>query len=84
MALSIKNAETERLAREVAQQTGESITSAIHSALRERLQQLRRKRTSHANEERIKETLCRLDRMSRRNNKSADEILGYDESGLPH
>lgn len=84
MALSIKNTETERLAREVAEETGESITSAIDSALRERLQQLRRKRTSRANEERIKETLHRLDRMPRRNNKSADEILGYDESGLPH
>lgn len=84
MALSIKNSEAERLAREVAKETGESITSAIESALRERLRQLRQKRNLDAREERIRETLSRLDRMRRRNNKPPDEILGYDESGLPH
>ena len=36
MALNIKDAETERLAREVADMTGESKTGAIRTALRER------------------------------------------------
>jgi antitoxin VapB len=37
MALSIKNPETERLARQLATVTGESLTDAITVALRERL-----------------------------------------------
>ena len=43
MALSIKNLEAERLARLVAEQTGESLTSAIEQALRERWERLQRK-----------------------------------------
>ena len=38
MALSIKDPETDRLARELAKTTGESITEAIRAALRERLE----------------------------------------------
>lgn len=42
MALNIKDAETERLAAEVARLTGESKTGAIRTALRERRERLRR------------------------------------------
>jgi len=41
MALTIKNEETERLARELAKLTGETLTAAITVALRERLDRLR-------------------------------------------
>ncbi len=41
MALSIKNEETERLARQVARETGESLTEAIQKALQERWERLR-------------------------------------------
>jgi len=41
MTLSIKNAEAERLARELASETGESVTGAVAIALRERLSRLR-------------------------------------------
>lgn len=40
MALSIKNRETERLARELAALTGGSVTEAVTTALRERLRQV--------------------------------------------
>lgn len=40
MALNIKNAETERLAAEVAALTGESKTQAVTTALRERRDRL--------------------------------------------
>jgi antitoxin VapB len=43
MALSIKNPETERAARELAQLTGESITVAITLALNERLERNRQR-----------------------------------------
>ena len=38
MALSLKNDETERLARELARQTGESLTLAVTVAIKERLE----------------------------------------------
>jgi len=38
MPLSIKNPETEQLAREISKETGESLTDAITIALRDRLQ----------------------------------------------
>lgn len=37
MAINIKSADAERLVRELADLTGESITDAIHHAVRERL-----------------------------------------------
>jgi antitoxin VapB len=43
MAMNIKNAETERLAKELAELTGESLTAAITESLRQRLDQVRRK-----------------------------------------
>jgi antitoxin VapB len=44
MALSIKSAEADRLAREVASLTGESLTQVITTALKERLERERRRR----------------------------------------
>ena len=41
MALSIKNGETERAIRELADLTGESMTGAVTQAVRERLDRLR-------------------------------------------
>ena len=44
MSLNIKNDETCRLARDLAQMTGETMTGAITVALRERLERERRRR----------------------------------------
>ena len=41
MAINIKNHETQKLAKELAELTGESMTAAITNALRERLARLR-------------------------------------------
>jgi antitoxin VapB len=41
MALSIKTEEADRLARELARLTGETLTEAITAAMRERLDRLR-------------------------------------------
>jgi antitoxin VapB len=43
MALNIKNDETQRLARELARLTGETMTAAITQAVRERLDRVRSK-----------------------------------------
>jgi antitoxin VapB len=75
MALSIKSIETEDLARKVAAQTGESLTGAIQKSLEERLERLNTNRRSHI--------LERVDARPDLDARTPDEILGYDEDGLP-
>lgn len=79
MVLSIKSAQADQLARELAELTGESITEAIVSSLEARLalERLRqRERSLHDIVERFRQ-LPVLDE------RSSDDILGYDEHGLP-
>lgn len=82
MAISIKDAETDRLARALAAATGESLTDVIREALRDRLErESRRARRGVAAEiRRIQERVARLPVLDKR---SPDEIIGYDEHGVP-
>jgi antitoxin VapB len=84
MAISIKSMETERLAREIAAKTGESLTTAIQKALAERLDRLNNHRRKQALTAQIDDILRRVDEMPTVDSRSEDEILGYDEHGLPH
>jgi antitoxin VapB len=54
MALNIKSAETERLAREVAALTGDTITEAVRKALALRLEQARAEREAEIERKRAK------------------------------
>ena len=85
MALSIRDPETDRLARELAALTGESMTEAIRKALAERLARTRRGREDElgrliASVRAIQERVARLPVLD---DRPADEILGYDADGLP-
>ena len=82
MALSIKDPETDRLARELAAITGESLTDAIRQALRDRLARTARRpqRGIRAEVRRIQERVARLPVLD---NRTPDEIVGYDEHGVP-
>lgn len=82
MALSIKNDEADRLARQLAAQTGESLTDAVVVALRERLERERNRRQPGARVriERLADELAELPTIDGR---SAEAIVGYDEHGLP-
>lgn len=85
MALSIRDPETDRLARELAALKGETMTEAIRTALRERLERERR-RDERARAERHARIMKILERMWSRpvlDTRSEDEILGYDERGIP-
>ena len=83
MALSIKSVETEQLAREVAAKTGESLTGAIQKALEERLKRIQRNQQSRALGLQLDAILRRVDEMPDLDSRTADEIIGYDENGLP-
>jgi antitoxin VapB len=75
--------ETERLAREVAAKTGDSLTGAIQKSLEERLERLKRQRRNQALASQLDDILRRVDELPDLNSRSADEIVGYDENGLP-
>jgi len=84
MAINIKDSETDSLAREVAKRTGETITDAIRTSLQERLQRLACRYTAPTKRDKLYEILNRVDALPRLDSRTEDEILGYDESGIPH
>lgn len=83
MALSLKDQETDRLARQLATLTGESITQAVRTALAERLE---RERLRRGHSVRLAEKLMDLGRhcasLPDYDTRSPDEIIGYDENGM--
>lgn len=83
MALNIKDPETDRLARELAAATGESITVAARRALEERLVRVRARAARGPAEDLLRQLVRRGRDRSMHDNRTADEIVGYDEDGLP-
>jgi antitoxin VapB len=83
MALSIKDPATERLARELAQKTGENITTATRRALEERLRKVSNRPRQMLMLDNLAEIRRRWSAMQQIDRRSADEILDYDENGLP-
>ena len=83
MALNIRNAETEKLAEEVARLTGETKTEAVRRALLDRLTRLRRERGKRRLVDELDQIAGRCARLPVLDRRSPDEILGYDEEGLP-
>jgi antitoxin VapB len=84
MPLSIKDPEADQLARKLAQRTGETITQAVITALRERL--AREQQNERAIEDLVEDAMdigrhCAA--LPLLDERSPDEILGYDEHGLP-
>jgi antitoxin VapB len=82
MALSIKNDEADRLARALAAETGESLTDAVLAALRERLERERHRRGPDlvTRVGRLADELAQLPTLD---DRTAEEIVGFDERGLP-
>jgi antitoxin VapB len=83
MAINIKSIETERLARQVAEKTGDSLTGAIQTALEEKLDRLKNRRRSEIVLDQLHDILRRVDQLPVLDSRSPDEIVGYDEHGLP-
>jgi antitoxin VapB len=83
MALSIKHPEADRLAREIAARTGESLTDAVVNSLRERLQRERRKRRKGRLADELKRIGERCAALPVLDDRNPDEILAYDDQGLP-
>jgi antitoxin VapB len=82
MALNIKNEETQRLSRELAALTGESVTTAVTVAVRERLDRVRAARVSERDRAaRILELGRQIAAALAGSAMSVDDL--YDDRGLP-
>jgi antitoxin VapB len=83
MGVTIKNEETRRLVRELAERTGETMTAAVTTAVRERLERVRREQGESLADQLLaigRDCAARLKEPLR----SADHgDLLYDERGLP-
>jgi antitoxin VapB len=81
MALNIKDPETDRLARELAELSGLPITTVVREALEERLEVVRAR--SRAAIPGLESIISRARVRATLDARSDEEILGYDVSGLP-
>ena len=85
MALNIKNEETEKLARELARRRGQGITEVLTDVLRREVERERRKLRPGEIEARLRRVdaiVEELNRLPVLDDRSADEIIGYNEQGL--
>jgi antitoxin VapB len=83
MALNIKDPTADRLVRELASATGESITTAVTISVRERLERLRGAAPADLREEDLTRIAIQAAARKERDRRSPDEILGYGTDGLP-
>lgn len=85
VSLNIKNPATVALADELARRQGISKTAAIHQALRERLHRMGHGEVSQdrllGELRAIRQRIARLPELDSR---SDEEIIGYDEHGIPN
>lgn len=84
MALNIKDPATEKLVRELAAATGDSITVAVRKAAAEKLRRVARDRGGRNLAAELLEIGARCAALPDLDSRSPEEILGYDEHGLPH
>jgi antitoxin VapB len=83
MSLNIKDPEADTLVRKLAQATGETITEAVTIAVRERLARLQAGHRPRRLADELDEIGLRCTSLPVLDERSEDEILGYDTSGLP-
>lgn len=82
MAINIKDAETDRLARELAELTGQPITVAVRTAIEERLSLLRRRAAAPAAPD-LAAIIARGRQRPLLEGRAETDILGYGDDGLP-
>lgn len=85
LSLNLKNEETERLARELARRTGESLTLAVTNAIKNRLEELEKEKKREGRMEWLRKLTERTAPLLR-DLPPSDKIgdLLYDkETGLP-
>jgi antitoxin VapB len=83
MVLSIKDPETDRLARRLARLTGEPITESVKLALSQRLEREERRQGKRIDRAKVAEIVAAIGALPVVDARSPDELIGYDDLGLP-
>ena len=83
MALNIRNPEAEALAAELARLTGETKTEAVTKAVRDRLARVKRARRHRSLADELDTIARQCAALPVLDPRAPDEIIGYDEHGLP-
>ena len=83
MALNIKDPKADRLARELARRRGETITKAVIAALREQLEREEARKPPPGMAAELMEIGRRYSSLPILDDRSDNDILGYDETDLP-
>lgn len=86
MGMNIKDPHAHSMARELAALTGQSLTDAVKMALQQTLTQIKTNRAQSEPRplvERLNEIALRCAALPDVDSRSPDEILGYDDDGLP-
>ena len=83
MALNIKDADTHALAKRLASLTGESLTQAVKQSIQQRLAQVEKSQRAIRLADELDQIALRCAGLPRRDRRSAEQIIAYDERGLP-
>ncbi len=83
MPLNIKDDDTHELAKKLASLTGESMAKAVKRAIQEKLAQVEKMQCGTALADELDRIALYCAKLPRRDERSSEEIIGYDESGLP-
>ncbi len=84
MSLSIKDSQTDALVRQLAELTGESITEAVFISVKERLERLKPKNSPYSLAQELDAIAQRCASLTVQDSRSPEQIIGYDEQGLPN
>lgn len=83
MFWGIRNIRAYLLAKKIASLTGKSVTGVVIEALQEKLALVERTKNRAGLAEELNRIALHCASLPRRDNRSPEEIIGYDESGLP-
>ncbi len=83
MPLNIKDDDTHALAKRLASLTGESMAKAVKRAIQEKLAQVEKMQGGTPLADELDRIALYCAKLPRRDERSGDDIIGYDESGLP-
>lgn len=81
--MNIKDPETDRLARALAEATGESITVAARVALAERLARVQARLNTGEHAATLEAIIGRGRARAMLDDRAPDDVIGYDDQGLP-
>ena len=83
MALNIRNRQAEELAEALVRLTGETKTQAVTRALQDRLERIHRQRSGRSLAAELDDIALHCASLPILDDRNPDEILGYDNSGIP-